>query len=238
MVQADGCLDGPGMMAPMTLFSHYQLAMTKLDRLPMDVVTLIFCHFPLTEVLTKMPQISKKWRQICKNNQSNFWKRIFVFQSRNDKFNILGSVALNSQGDPLQLAQSIGIQNKRVLEALFKNEDCIFFFKYLLRKQFRHYKKQNDQVKRPHLKIKALEASSQDYNQSIFCTLNRFGATDNFWSSTGSETPDASEYLTYAIADASGTSFSTTNAPNVAFDLGKTAQFYSFTIAVFDPNRI
>ena len=88
-------------------------------------------------------------------------------------------------------------------------------------------------MKRPHLKLKAVQASSQDYNQSIFCTLNRFGAMHNFWSSQGSLSPDTNEYLTYQIAGELSQ-----GAPEVAFDLGRTAQIFSFTLAVFDPSTI
>jgi hypothetical protein len=39
-------------------------------------------------------------------------------------------------------------------------------------------------IKEPCKQIKAIESSSQDYNQSIFMTLSR--DSDTFWSSTGS----------------------------------------------------
>ena len=48
-----------------------------------------------------------------------------------------------------------------------------------------------------HLEIRAVKASSQDNDQSIFRTLVR---NDNyFWSSTESLTPDANEYLIYSL---------------------------------------
>ena len=97
------------------------------------------------------------------------------------------------------------------------------FLKEVIMRQLKHYRGQSEVTRRPHLKIKAVHASSQDYNQSIYCTLNRFGATDNFWSSSGSETQDASEHLTYQIAGTGGSASQSTTAPAVAFDLGKTA---------------
>ena len=48
-----------------------------------------------------------------------------------------------------------------------------------------------------HLEIRAVKASSQDNDQSIFRTLVR---NDNyFWSSTESLTPDTNEYLIYSL---------------------------------------
>ena len=64
--------------------------------------------------------------------------------------------------------------------------------------------------------------------------MNRFGATDNFWSSEGSITPDATEHLIYGIAGTDQTQILTTDA----VDLGKVAQIYSFTIAVFNPSNL
>ena len=45
--------------------------------------------------------------------------------------------------------------------------------------------------------VKAHSASSQDYNQSIYMTLKDDGQT--FWSSGGSPTPEASEWLLYEL---------------------------------------
>ena len=45
--------------------------------------------------------------------------------------------------------------------------------------------------------LKAVQASSQDFNQSIYATLLR--KQSSFWSSGPSESPDASEFLLYSL---------------------------------------
>ena len=64
MVQAGeaGGFGGAGAGAGLTMMSQLFLAkMTKLDRLPMDIVSLIFSHCPLIEILARIPMLSKKW---------------------------------------------------------------------------------------------------------------------------------------------------------------------------------
>ena len=77
------------------------------------------------------------------------------------------------------------------------------------------------------MKIKAGQASSQDFNQSIFCTLNRFGSLNNFWSSNGSDSPDDNEHLSYSISSDTHSHAPPTGAagvsPTMTVDLGKTA---------------
>ena len=55
----------------------------------------------------------------------------------------------------------------------------------------------NSKLVKPIQGVKAIQASSQDYNQSIYMTLKDDGTT--FWSSGPSETPDASEFLVYEL---------------------------------------
>jgi len=50
-----------------------------------------------------------------------------------------------------------------------------------------------------HMEIEGVRASSQDFNQSIYRTLDR-RSLDYFWSSNGSETPEAEEYLIFKVA--------------------------------------
>ena len=50
-----------------------------------------------------------------------------------------------------------------------------------------------------HLDIAGVKASSQDFNQSIFRTLDR-QSLDFFWSSTGSNGANHNEWLLYQIA--------------------------------------
>lgn len=47
--------------------------------------------------------------------------------------------------------------------------------------------------------LEGVEASSQDYNQSIHRTLDRM-SLDYFWSSKGHDTADANEWLIYKVA--------------------------------------
>eukprot|EP00347_Sterkiella_histriomuscorum_P017753 403348128 len=54
--------------------------------------------------------------------------------------------------------------------------------------------------KEDHLIIEGVQASSQDYNQSIFRTLDR-RSYDYFWSSSGSLNPNDSEWLIYKVAN-------------------------------------
>ena len=79
---------------------------------------------------------------------------------------------------------------------------------------------------RHHLSLTGVGASSQDHNQSVFCTLNRFDKTQKFWSSTGSQSEKASEFLMYAIKTQSEA------------QVDKTAVIYSFIIKVYDPAAI
>ena len=87
-------------------------------------------------------------------------------------------------------------------------------------------------MQRPHLKLKAGEASSQDFNQSIFCTLNRFGKADLFWSSPGYDTPENNEHLSYSIVGEQSAADNqeetkvvetTSNTQGVTVGLGQTA---------------
>ena len=73
-----------------------------------------------------------------------------------------------------------------------------------------------------HLEIEGVRASSQDYNQSIYRTLDR-RSLDFFWSSTGSETPEAEEYLIYKVA------------PKSMSELNPKALITSVVIGVFKP---
>ena len=99
---------------------------------------------------------------------------------------------------------------------------------------------EKDKVKRKHLKIEALDASTQDFNQSIYRTLTRQGA-HNFWSSGPSDSPEANEHLIYSIANGTPDTQEETkgeSAPTQVVDMGRHAVFYSFTIAIFDPSQI
>lgn len=51
-----------------------------------------------------------------------------------------------------------------------------------------------------------MDQSSHDYNQSVFRTVNKSNP-DYFWSSSGSPTPNASEWLTYKVSQLSGDTF-------------------------------
>ena len=73
-----------------------------------------------------------------------------------------------------------------------------------------------------HLEIEGVRASSQDFNQSIYRTLDR-RSLDFFWSSTGSETPEAEEYLIYKVA------------PKSMSELNPRAFINSVVIGVFKP---
>ncbi len=50
-----------------------------------------------------------------------------------------------------------------------------------------------------HMEIEGVEASSQDHDQSIYRTLDR-KSLDFFWSSTGSESSLANEWLIYKVS--------------------------------------
>ena len=73
-----------------------------------------------------------------------------------------------------------------------------------------------------HLEIEGVKASSQDFNQSIYRTLDR-KSLDFFWSSTGSDTNNVDEYLVYKIASAS------------MMDLNPRAIITSIVLASFRP---
>lgn len=71
-----------------------------------------------------------------------------------------------------------------------------------------------------HMEIEGVRASSQDFNQSIYRTLDR-RSLDYFWSSNGSETPEAEEYLIFKVA------------PKSMSDLNPRALITSVVIGVF-----
>lgn len=50
------------------------------------------------------------------------------------------------------------------------------------------------------VELKGLESSSHDYNQTIHLTLNTTNL-NTFWSSTGSDTKDSTEWLLYQIKE-------------------------------------
>ena len=75
--------------------------------------------------------LSKKWNQVSSMNQSNFWRRVLIFQAKkpgqiND---ILGTIALGSQGSPHFLASQVAIPNTRVLQNLIQRQDAMNFLK-------------------------------------------------------------------------------------------------------------
>ena len=51
-----------------------------------------------------------------------------------------------------------------------------------------------------HLEIEGVQSSTQDFNQSIYRTLDR-NSFDFFWSSTGSTTPIDNEWLLYRVSN-------------------------------------
>ena len=69
-----------------------------------------------------------------------------------------------------------------------------------------------------------LEASSQDYNQSVHRTVN-VSDENQFWSSTGSGTAQANEWLTYKIPMA-----------EIQKGVNGYAVITKFKLKVFDPN--
>ncbi|TNV80659.1 hypothetical protein FGO68_gene3198 [Halteria grandinella] len=62
-----------------------------------------------------------------------------------------------------------------------------------------------NQWNKRHLEIEGVKASSQDFNQSIYRTLDR-NSLDFFWSSTGSVTTEHTESLVYKISQLRGES--------------------------------
>lgn len=76
------------------------------------------------------------------------------------------------------------------------------------------------------IKLTPLDSSSKDYNQSVHRTVNRHDQ-NQFWSSGGSTTPEADEWLTYKIPLAS-------DSQNDG--LKGYALIRKFVIKIFDPS--
>ena len=105
------------------------MSRSKLDKIPMDVVTLILSNCSLLEVMKAVPQLSKKWYQVSQTNQSNFWRRILIFQSRAGRVNLPSSIPIGSQLDTDFLASSIAVSNRRVLDALMRQSNAMAFLR-------------------------------------------------------------------------------------------------------------
>jgi len=193
-----------------------------LSVIPLDASSLIFSHLDLTTLLKTLHCLDRKWYGL--SNMPFFWRRILLdwrLQADEPWFERKIREQVTTAAERREPYSDLIIFKNSNVAACLLDQENIKDIMVGLAVQFLREGARAFNPKVLHPKLSAIEASSQDFNQSIHMTLTR-NNTESFWSSGPSDSSNDSDFLVYKLADSKA----------------EAMLFSSVTLATFDPTTI
>ena len=170
----------------------------SLVNIPVDMLAKICSYLPFRTSLVTIPSTCKSLKNTIMYD-ANFIKMLnSELIKENNKLKVIFEKDKSDKNvlERLKRINTFLVDQKLLNSIVIEpgNNDLYRIFKIL---KINHDIVNTEDVCRD-LELIPLDSSSKDYNQSVHRTINRFD-DDQFWSSSGSDTPEANEWLTYKI---------------------------------------